>query len=110
MAKNSVQVFYRVIKAEHGHPFAGLYAVEKVFYRNDMLLKKEIVHEWDLRLISEAILSKLGGGDAYESWKLDHEVAALEKETSEIEARSKKELTSLTPRKLENELTYREPK
>jgi hypothetical protein len=102
--KTTVQVFYRVIKAEKGHPFAGLYAVEKVFYKNDALLKKEIVHEWDLRLISEAVLAKLGGGDAYESFKLDHEIAELEKDTAETEARTAEDLKDLTARKLANEL------
>jgi len=105
-----VQVFYRVIKGERGHKFAGLYAVEKVFYKDDKMLKKEIVHEWDLRLISEAILAKLGGGDAYESWKLDHEIAELEKETSEVEARKAEDLKNLTKRKLAKELEFKEPK
>jgi hypothetical protein len=102
--KPSVQVYYRVIKAERGHPFAGLYAVEKVFYKGNELLKREIVHEWDLRIISESILAKLGGGDAYESFKLEHEVAELEKNTSEAEARTVEDLKDLTAHKLANEL------
>jgi hypothetical protein len=102
--KPSVQVYYRVIKAERGHPFAGLYAVEKVFYKGNELLKRELVHEWDLRIISESILAKLGGGDAYESFKLEHEIAELEKDTSEAEARTAEDLKDLTAHKLANEL------
>jgi hypothetical protein len=108
--KHSVQVFYRVVKAEHGHPFAGLYAVEKVFVKDDSIYKKEIVHEWDMRLISEAILARLGGGDAYESYKLDHEIAELEKDTSEVEARTAEDLKDLTAKKLAKELTLKLPK
>jgi hypothetical protein len=108
--KPSVQVYYRVIKAERGHPFAGLYAVEKVFYKGNELLRKEIVHEWDLRIISESILAKLGGGDAYESFKLDQEVAALEANTSEVEPRTAEDLKDLTARKLANELKLKAPK
>ena|ERR1043165_1158793 len=103
---NKVTVFYRIIKAERGHPFAGLYAVEKVFYKGDSLLKKEIVHEWDLRIISEAVLAKLGGGDAYESWKLDHEIADLEAQTKEVEPRDPKEL-ALNKAKLAKEMKFK---
>jgi hypothetical protein len=105
-AKTAVQVFYRIIKAERGHPFAGLYAVEKVFFKNGELVKREIVHEWDLRLISESILSKLGGGDAYESFKLERECEGLETEenTREVEARTAEDLKDLTARKLDKEL------
>lgn len=104
-----VSVFYRVIKAQRGHPFAGLYAVEKVFYKGDTLLKKEMVHEWDLRLISEAVLARLGGGDAYESWKLDHEIADLEANTKEVEARSPEDL-KLSKSTLKKELKFRPEK
>lgn len=104
--KRSVQVFYRIVKAEKGHPFAGLYAVEKVFFKDTECIKREIVHEWDLRIISESILAKLGGGDAYESFKLDHEMDELEKEENikEVTARTSEDLRDLTPRKLKNEL------
>lgn len=104
--KPKVNVFYRILKAEKGHPFTGLYAVEKVFFRGTELIKKEIVHEWDLRIISESVLAKLGGGDAYESFKLDHELEALEADeaTKEIKARTAEDLADLTPRKLNKEL------
>jgi hypothetical protein len=104
--KSNVQVFYRVIKAERGHPFSGLYAVEKVFFKDGALLKREIVHEWDLRIISESILAKLGGGDAYETFKLDKEIEALETEpnTTEADARTAEDLKNLTARKLQKEL------
>jgi hypothetical protein len=107
MAKPKVQVFYRCIRAEHGHKFAGLYAVEKVFFKDGDLLKREIVHEWDLRMISEAVLAKLGGGDAYESFKLDQEISDLETEpqTKETHARTPEEL-ALNKSKLKKELGY----
>lgn len=103
--KSKVQVFYRIVKAAHNHPFAGLYAVEKVFYKDNEFMKKQIVHEWDLRIISEAILARLGGQDAYESFKIDHEDEdlALDPGTSEIEARTPEDLT-LSQRKLNKEL------
>ena len=109
MAKSKVQVFYRCIRAEHGHKFAGLYAVEKVFFRDGNLLKRELVHEWDLRIISEAVLAKLGGGDAYETFKLDREIAELETEpqTKEVEARTEEDLKSLTKATLKKELGYK---
>jgi len=103
---NRVQCFYRIIKAEKPHPFAGLYAVEKVFFKGTDLLKRSIVHEWDLRIISESVLAKLGGGDAYESFKLDNELEELENDpaTKEVEARTAEDMSGLTKRKLANEL------
>jgi len=102
---NKVQVFYRILKAEKGHPFAGLYAVEKVFFRGTELLKREIVHEWDLRIISESILSKMGGGDAYESFKLEHELDMPEESsTKEVVGRTSEDMSSLTARKLNKEM------
>lgn len=110
MAKNRVQVFYRIVKAEKGHKFAGLYAVEKVFFHDNECIKREIVHEWDLRIISESVLAKLGGGDAYESFKLDRELEELNNDlnTKEVKARTKEDLKDLTPRKLSNELRLKE--
>lgn len=108
MAKSKVSVFYRIVKAESGHQFANLYAVEKIYFNGDSFLKREIVHEWDNRIISEAILSRLGGGDAYESFKLEHEVAtleaSLEKGTKPVEARTEVDFKDLTKKQLKNEL------
>lgn len=108
--KNRVQVFYRIVKAERGHPFAGLYAVEKVFFKDSECIKREIVHEWDLRIISESILAKLGGGDAYESYKLDRELEDLNKDENvkEVTARTAEDLKDLTKRKLANELKLKD--
>lgn len=105
-SKPKVSVFYRMLKAEKPHQFAGLYAVEKVFFKGTELLRREIVHEWDLRIISESILAKLGGGDAYESFKLDNELKEIEavEGAKEVEPRTAEELADLTPRKLKNEL------
>jgi len=103
-----VQVFYRIVKAQPGHEFAGLYCVEKVFYKDGEFMKKQIVHEWDLRIISEAVLARLGGQDAYESFKLDHdgEDLALDPGTTESEARTAQDLT-LSQRKLNKELRFK---
>lgn len=108
--KHSVQVFYRIVKAERGHPFAGLYAVEKVFFKDTECIKREIVHEWDLRIISESVLAKLGGGDAYESFKLDNELEELNKaeNTKEVTARTKEDFKDLTARKLNQELRLKD--
>jgi nitrogen fixation/metabolism regulation signal transduction histidine kinase len=65
-------VFYRIVKALPGHPFAGLYAVEEVYIRNDKIYKKLIAHEWDMRAFSEAALARLGGSAAYQAYKEDH--------------------------------------
>lgn len=103
--KPRVAAFYRIIKAEKGHPFAGLYAVEKVFFRGTDCIKREIVHEWDLRIISESILAKLGGGDAYESFKLDNEIGDLDVDHAvEVQARTAEDLKDLTAPKLKSEL------
>jgi len=113
-SKSKVSVFYRIVRAEPGHRFAGLYAVEKVYFNGDTFMKKEIIHEWDMRIISEAVLAKLGGGDAYESFKLEHEVeelqASLDKGTEAAEARTEEDLRDLTPRKLNKELRLKEQK
>jgi hypothetical protein len=111
MAKSRVQVFYRIVRGEKGHPFPGLYAVEKVFFKDGSYLKSEIVHEWDLRIISEAVLARLGGADAYESFKLENEVEELNgANTSVVEPRTAEELKSLNQKKLNKELQYKEPK
>lgn len=103
--KNKIQSFYRIIKAHYGHQFAGLYAVEKVFYKNGSFQKKEIVHEWDLRIISESILARLGGQDAYESFKMDNDMddEAVDAEAGVAEPRTAEEL-ALNKTKLKNEL------
>jgi hypothetical protein len=106
MATSKVQVFYRVVKAQKGHPFSGLYGVEKVFIKDNTIYKKELVHEWDLRLISEAVLAKLGGSAAYDSYAEDHEIEDTLEDPRIVEAkaRTKEELKNLTQRKLNSEL------
>ena len=104
MAKT--QVFYRIVKAAHGHPFSGLYAVEKVYIRDNTIYKSEIVHEWDLRIISESVLAKLGGDAAFSAYKEDHDLVDETKKPEVVEAvaRSKEDLKELTQRKLNKEL------
>ena len=98
-------VFYRVVKAQKGHPFAGLYAVEKVYIRDNKIYKREIVHEWDLRILSESTLAKLGGSSAYDAYKEDNDVEELpEPHVEEATARTKEYLKTLTQRKLNKEL------
>jgi hypothetical protein len=104
-SKNRIVSFYRIIKAERGHQFAGLYAVEKVYFKDGVLFKKEIVHEWDIRIISESILARMGGQDAYESFKMEHELddSLLDAKTAEADARTAEDL-ALNKTKLKKEL------
>lgn len=107
MAKEKVgtQVFYRVVKAQAGHRFAGLYAVEKVYVKDNTIYKREIVHEWDMRIISESILAKLGGDAAFSAYKEDHEIEDLtDPNVAEVKAREASDLRDLTAAKLAKEL------
>lgn len=70
MAKT--QIFYRMVKAPKGHPFAGLYAIEKVYVQSNAITKKEIVKEWDLRILTEASLARFGGVAAYDEYTSDN--------------------------------------
>lgn len=103
--KNRIQSFYRIVKAERGHQFAGLYAIEKVYFKDGVFMKKEIKHEWDLRIISEAKLAQLGGQDAYESFKMDNDLEdeALEPAAAIVEPRTPEEL-KLSKTNLKKEL------
>lgn len=98
-------VFYRPIKANKGHQFAGLWAIEKIKVRDNQIYSKEIVHEWDLRIITEAKLAQLGGAEAYESYVEDNELADLQPVADVVEgkARTAEEL-SLNKTKLKKEL------
>jgi hypothetical protein len=105
MPKSETQVFHRVVKAPKGHPFAGLYAVEEVYVKNNEIVEKTIVHEWDLRILSEAALARLGGDSAYKAYTRDNDVVdPLPKIGEEIAARTKEDLKELTQRKLNKEL------
>lgn len=101
-------VFFRLVKAEKGHPFAGLYGVEKIKVRDNQIYSKELVHEWDLRIISESILARLGGSDAYESYSEDHDLEDLNPDVAVEEAKARKaEEMELTKRKLNKELKFK---
>ena len=108
MAKESkTQVYYRCVKAEKGHQFSGLYAVEKLFIKDGTIYKKEIVKEWDLRILAEAALAKLGGSSAFEAYAEDHpdlEDVAKVPTIVPVVARTKEDLKDLTMRKLNKEL------
>jgi hypothetical protein len=113
MAKHgsNTMVCYRLVKAQKGHPFAGLYGVEKVIIKAGAIVSKELVHEWDLRIIAESVLSKLGGASAYEAYTYDNgEPEDLTGITSAptIPARSEEDLKDLTKRKLAKELKGKE--
>lgn len=109
-SKNRTVSMFRIVKAQPGHEFAGLYAVEKVWFKDGVPVKKQIVHEWDMRIISESILARLGGQDAYESYKTDHDDLdlGLSPKTADDEARTPEDLT-LTKRKLMAELKLKPP-
>lgn len=71
MAKNT-SVFYRIVKAPKGHPFVGLYAVEKIVIRGGAIIDKAIVKEWDLRILTEAAMGRFGGSSAYDEYTADN--------------------------------------
>jgi hypothetical protein len=106
-------VFFRVVRAPKGHPFSGLYAVEKVYVNGGAIVQKEIVHEWDLRILSEAALARMGGSSAYDAYIFDN--GEPEDETGMpsspvAKARTKEDLKGLTKNKLTRELKLKEPK
>lgn len=98
-------VFYRCVKAKPGHVCAGLYGVEKVYIKDGTIYKKEMVHEWDLRIISEAILAKLGGSAAFDAYAEDNilEDAVENPTVTPIQARTKDEIQALPKRQLKKE-------
>jgi len=111
MAKSgNTQVFYRLVKAEKGHQFSGLYAVEKVFFKDGQMVKRTIVHEWDLRIIAEAKLATLGGDSAYEAFKMDNNIDQVPAGANETEStgRTAEDLKGLTSRKLNKELRLKD--
>ncbi len=65
-------VFYRIVKAGHNHPFPGLYAVEKVYIKGGAITEREIVKEWDLRILTEAALARFGGSTAFDEYVADN--------------------------------------
>jgi hypothetical protein len=109
----ATSVFFRVVKAPKHHPFSGLYAVEKVFIKGGAIVQKELVHEWDLRILSEAALARFGGSAAYDSYTFDN--GEPEDETGKpeypvIDARTKEDLKDLTKNKLTRELKLKPSK
>ena len=99
-------VCYRVVKAMPGHQFAGLYAVEKVYIKNEQIYKKQIVHEWDMRAFSEAALARLGGSAAYDAYIEDHDVQEDPSPLSKpAKARTAEELRALPKDALKKEIT-----
>ena len=104
MSKTSI--YYRIVKAGHGHPFPGLYAVEKLSIKGGAIVDKEIVKEWDLRILTEAALARFGGSAAFDEYKADNgEPEDLTGFTSseEVKARTAEDL-ALTKNKLTREL------
>jgi len=107
MAKKETSVFYRLVKAPKGHPFAGLYGVEEITVKAGAVVQKELVHEWDLRIISESKLAAMGGSAAYKEYAYDNgepEDLTGKPEYPAIDARGPEELKELTQRKLNREL------
>jgi hypothetical protein len=109
----ATSVFFRVVKAPKGHPFSGLYGVEKVFIKGGAVVEKQLVHEWDLRILSEAALARFGGSSAYDAYVFDNGVPEDETNKPEypvIKARTEEDLKDLTKRKLNNELKLKAEK
>jgi hypothetical protein len=107
MAKSNSQVFYRLVRAPKGHPFSGLWGVEKVIVKGNTIVAKELVHEWDLRILSESCLSRIGGSSAYEAFVCDNgdpeDITGLTS-AEVVPARTEEDLKDLTQRKLNKEL------
>ncbi len=107
MAKT--QVFYRMVKAPKSHQFAGLYAIEKVYITDNSISKKEIVKEWDLRILTEAALARFGGTQAYDEYTAE---AGEPKDKTEVPSgpvvapRNPKDL-ALNSKKLKQELKFK---
>jgi hypothetical protein len=109
MARTNTQVYYRIVKAGKGHPFAGLYAVEKLYIKGGAIFNKEIVKEWDLRILTEAALARFGGSQAFDEYKSDNgEPEDITEKTSqpEVAARDPKELLT-SKNKLTRELKFK---
>lgn len=106
MAKT--QVFYRIVKAPKGHVFAGLYAIEKIYIQGGAITKKEIVKEWDLRILTEAALARFGGVTAYDEYTADNGEPEdkTESKSDVVAPRDPKEL-KLTSAKLKKELKFK---
>jgi hypothetical protein len=98
MAKS--QVFFRCVKARPPHPFAGLYAIEKICIKDNVITAKEIVKEWDLRAITEARLGDFGGTAAYESYVADNG-----KPDDEVKDSTIQPIKALTEKKLKAEVS-----
>jgi hypothetical protein len=104
MGKSSV--YYRIVKAGHNHPFPGLYAVEKLTIKGGAITDKEIVKEWDLRILTEAALARYGGSTAYDEFVADNGAPEdiTERPSGEVvPARDPQEVLT-SKRKLQNEL------
>lgn len=109
----ATSVFFRVVKAPKGHPFSGLYAVEKVYVNGGAIVQKELVHEWDLRILSESALARMGGSSAYDAFVFDN--GEPEDETGitsapVVKARTPEDLKDLTKNKLTRELKLKQEK
>jgi hypothetical protein len=104
MSKTSV--YFRLVKAGHGHPFSGLYAVEKLWLKAGAIVQKEIVKEWDLRILAESALARFGGVTAFDEYVSDNGTPEdLTDKTSQevVAARDPKEVLT-SKRKLTSEL------
>ena len=106
MARTNTQVYYRMVKAGKGHPFSGLYAVEKLYIKGGAICNKEIVKEWDLRILTEAALARFGGSTAFDEYKADNgepEDISERASQAEVQPRDPKEVLT-SKRKLNSEL------
>jgi hypothetical protein len=65
-------VFFKMIRAKRGHMFYPLYAVFKFTVKSHQIVEKEIVKEWDLRILSEAALARFGGSTAFDEYVADN--------------------------------------
>lgn len=102
---SKTSVYYRVVKAGKSHPFSGLYAIEKIYIQGGSIEKKEIVKEWDLRILTEAALGRFGGVAAYDEYVADNgEPKDRTSIKSDVVAPRTPEELGLTKKKLAAEL------
>ena len=104
MSKTSI--YFRIVKAKAPHPFSGLYAIEKLWVRGATIVQKEIVKEWDNRILTEAAMGRFGGDAAFKAYHKDHHLVdkVHNTEIEPVSARTPEDFKGLTKNKFTREL------
>lgn len=106
MSDSETRVFYQIIKAKKGHKFAGLYAIEEVYVKDNVIYDAKIVKEWDNRILTEAAMGRFGGDAAFKAYHKDHRLVdkVHNTEIEPVSARTPEDFKGLTKNKLTREL------